>query len=129
MKLKQPIDATKYDIRLTWTGPGGSETPPDASLVEGWPFDPPDEFPGWHLLEFGIVGKDFDRYWCLWAREKSKLKARSPRKATPKAAPKAKTTPEEAPAAPRGRKKKAKQGPPAEAPTAPEPASSSDTPN
>lgn len=73
-KLEKWIDASKYDIRLTWTGPKTGELPADASLVEGWPFDPPDEFPGWHMVDFGISEKDEDSYWVLWTRPKTVVK-------------------------------------------------------
>lgn|SRR5574341_512889 len=101
------IDATKYDIRVTWTGLKDDNVPPDAVLVDGWPIDPPDELPGWFLVDFRVEsGKDGDRYCSLWAREKTKAKVKKPKKAaqvaaapkTPKKRGRPRATPEAAPA-------------------------------
>jgi hypothetical protein len=72
MRLSTPIDATKYDIRVLWTGLKEEHVSADAGVVEGYPLDPPDIGP-WQLVEFGIeTTKDADRYWTLWIRPKSK---------------------------------------------------------
>lgn len=80
MKLNQPIDATKYDIRVLWTGLKEEHVSADAGVVEGYPLDPPDEGP-WQLVEFGIeTTKDADRYWTLWIREKTKARKKRAKK-------------------------------------------------
>ena len=83
MRLKEPIDATKYDIRILWTGVKEEHVSPDAGVVEGYPLDPPTQAPGWLLVDWGVESlKDVDRYWTLWIREKTALKLkRGPKKA------------------------------------------------
>lgn len=83
MKLQQAIDATKYDIRVLWTGLKEEHVSADAGVVEGYPLDPPDAG-AWLLVEFGIeTTKDADRYWTLWVREKTRGKRRGrPKKVT-----------------------------------------------
>lgn len=76
MRLNQPIDASKYDIRVLWSGLL-DHVPPDAALVEGFPLDPPDDAPGWMLVEFRVEpGKEADRYCTLWVRKKRIVRAR-----------------------------------------------------
>ena len=72
-KISLPIDASRYDVRVTWAGLKEDNVPADFGVVEGFPIDPPDDRLGWLLVEFGVeVAKDADRYWSLWAREKTK---------------------------------------------------------
>ncbi len=74
---KLNIDATKYDIRILWTGPKEEHVSADAGVVEGYPLDPPDELPGWFLVDVGVESlKDTDRYWTLWIRAKTKVRAK-----------------------------------------------------
>lgn len=76
-KISLPIDASKYDVRVTWAGLKEDEVPADAGVIDGFPIDPPDERAGWLLVGFGVqAAKDADRYWSLWARAKSKAKKR-----------------------------------------------------
>lgn len=78
------IDATKYDIRILWTGPKEEHVSADAGVVEGYPLDPPDELPGWFLEDFGVESlKDADRYWTLWTRAKTKVRAKRKAKKAP----------------------------------------------
>lgn len=106
-KISLPIDASVYDVRVTWAGLKEDVVPADAGVVEGFPIDPPDERAGWLLVEFGVeVAKDSDRYWSLWAREKVKTKKRvkakaktlavDPRPKAPRASRKKRPAPEPA---------------------------------
>lgn len=70
-QLKDWISADKFDVRVVWTGPGVEPAPPDASLVEGWPLDPPDSNRGWMLVDFGIHENN---YFTLWAKPKARAK-------------------------------------------------------
>ena len=98
---KLNIDATKYDIRILWTGIKEEHVSADAGVVEGYPLDPPDSLPGWLLADWGVeTTKDADRYWTLWIREKTKARKKRAKKATAAAPP-----PAEAPKK-RGRKPK-----------------------
>lgn len=86
-KLSRPIDATKYDIRVLWTGLKEEHVSADAGIVEGYPLDPPDDGDGWYLVDWGVeTMKESDRYWTLWAREKTAPK-RKKRAAAAKAPP------------------------------------------
>jgi hypothetical protein len=70
-KISLPIDAGRYDVRVTWAGLKEDFVPADAGVIEGFPIDPPDDRAGWLLVNFGVQStKDADRYWSLWAREK-----------------------------------------------------------
>jgi hypothetical protein len=87
MRLNQSIDATKYDIRVLWTGVKEEHVSSDAGVVEGYPLDPPDAGK-WQLVEFGVeTTKDADRYWTLWIREKGRAKGRPKKKPAASAAP------------------------------------------
>lgn len=87
MRLKEPIDATKYDIRILWTGLKEEHVSPDVGVVEGYPLDPPDTGPGWLLVDWGVESlKDVDRYWTLWIREKTKVAKKRGRPAAVQAA-------------------------------------------
>ena len=92
MRLKEPIDATKFDIRVLCTG---AQESPDAGYVEGVPIDPPDESVGWVLLDLwvehdntqekgdkGVVTtrKTNPAYYQLWAKPKTKAKGKRGRK-------------------------------------------------
>jgi hypothetical protein len=100
MRLKEAIDATKYDIRILWTGLKEEHVSPDAGVVEGYPLDPPDTGPGWLLVDWGVESlKDVDRYWTLWIREKTKIKVKGKR-GRPKKAPTAVVSMEAASSAP-----------------------------
>lgn len=82
-KISLPIDASKYDVRVTWSGLKEDEVPADAGVVDGFPIDPPDDRSGWLLVDFGVVAvKEADRYWSLWARERVKAKKRVKRAKT-----------------------------------------------
>lgn len=75
-KPTMPLDAAKYDIRVTWHGIKEDNVSADAALVEGFPLDPPDEIGAWYLVQFErdtrIEEKQIvDRYCCIWAREKT----------------------------------------------------------
>lgn len=93
MRLKEPIDATKFDIRVLCTGAADSA---DAGYVEGVPIDAPDENEGWKLLDLWvehdtvqekgekgtvITKKTNPAYYQLWVREKTKAK---PKRGRPK---------------------------------------------
>lgn len=93
MRLKESIDATKYDIRVLCTGAGDSA---DAGYVEGVPIDAPDENEGWKLLDLWVehdtvqekgekgtvvTKKTNPAYYQLWVREKTKAKAKRGRPA------------------------------------------------
>lgn len=91
--MKTMIDGTKNDIRVLCTGPNDS---PDAGYVEGVPIDPPDDSPGWQLVDLwvehdtvqvqekgekGEKGSTTTRkvnpaYYQLWVRPKTKLKVK-----------------------------------------------------
>jgi hypothetical protein len=73
-QLKDWISSDKFDVRVVWTGPGVEPAPPDASLVEGWPLDPPDSNRGWMLVDFGIHENN---YFTLWAKPKARAKKRA----------------------------------------------------
>lgn len=99
------IDATKYDIRVLWTGTKEEHVSADAGVVEGYPLDPPDEFSGWFLEAVGVeTTKEADRYWTLWTREKTA--AKKARKSKQKAAPPEPKAPKEK--KPRERKRRDK---------------------
>lgn len=118
MRLREPIDATKYDIRMLWTGLKEEHVSPDAGVVEGYPLDPPDTGPGWFLVDWGVESlKDVDRYWTLWIREKTAPKRGRPKKAV--AASATNTTPPKG-RKPRTRKSRASDPQPA-TPAEPEP--------
>lgn len=75
-KPTMPLDAAKYDIRVTWHGIKEDNVSIDVALVEGFPLDPPDEIGTWFLVQFDrdsrIEEKQVvDRYCCIWAREKT----------------------------------------------------------
>lgn len=75
------IDASKYDIRVLWTGLKEEHVSTDAGVVEGYPLDPPDEGP-WQLVDWGVETRKekdeyIDRYWTLWVC--GKTPARKPR--------------------------------------------------
>lgn len=73
MRKDHYIDATKYEIRALWTGIGEEHTAEAAGLVEGYPFEPPDELPGWQLVDYQI-GKDGGyRFFTLWVKERLKV--------------------------------------------------------
>lgn len=84
--MRTTIDGMKNDIRVLCTGPHDS---PDAGYVEGVPIDPPDDSPGWQLVDLwvehdtvqekGEKGATTTRkvnpaYYQLWVRPKTKLK-------------------------------------------------------
>lgn len=131
MRLKESIDATKFDIRVLCTGAADSA---DAGYVEGVPIDAPDENEGWKLLDLWVehdtvqekgekgtvvTKKTNPAYYQLWVREKTKAKPKRGRK------PKAETQGSE-PAAekpktktPRERKPRPAKGAGADAPEVP----------
>lgn len=97
MRLKEAIDATKFDIRVLCTGSADSA---DAGYVEGVPIDAPDENEGWKLLDLWVehdtvqekgekgavvTKKTNPAYYQLWVREKTKAKAKRgrPKKKVP----------------------------------------------
>lgn len=100
MRLKEAIDATKYDIRVLCSGSADSA---DAGYVEGVPIDAPDELEGWKLLDLWVehdtvqekgekgekgavvTKKTNPAYYQLWVREKTKAKAKRgrPKKKSP----------------------------------------------
>lgn len=124
-KTGTPIDASKFDIRFLWSGIKEDHLSRDAGVVDGYPLDPPDEFSGWFLVDWGYeTTKEADRYWGLWIREKSKRRAKlKPRKPRDKA----QGSKPMAPAAPTENKRKGRKprpaapAPAATAPTQPEP--------
>lgn len=48
MRTTQPIDGSKNDVRVTLVDSG--DLPEEANYVEGVPIDPPDDQPGWLLV-------------------------------------------------------------------------------
>lgn len=84
--LKQCIDATKFETRIVKTGEG-VDLPPDVGLIEGWPIDPPDERPGWLLVDVFVVTGDKPEYHVLWARPRGKAKKKPSKKKKPETAP------------------------------------------
>jgi len=108
MALRKEIDGNKYDIRVLCTGVGDSD---DAGYVEGVPIDPPDDKPGWMLVDLwvehdteqetvkadkdkGEKGKTLTRlvnpgFFQVWVRPKSPRKKdrSSKKKKTETAAP------------------------------------------
>lgn len=91
------IDASKFDIRVLWTGLKEEHVSSDAGVVEGYPLDPPDEGP-WQLVDWGVETRKekeeyIDRYWTLWVSEKTvakKPRAKKQKADAPAAAPKEK---------------------------------------
>lgn len=119
--LKQCIDATKFETRIVKTGEG-VDLPPDVGLIEGWPIDPPDERPGWLLVDVFVVTGDKPEYHVLWARPRGKAKKPSKKKKPETAAVPSKKKPETAPAvvkAPRVRKPRSKKNEVSEEPASP----------
>lgn len=118
-KTGTPIDASKFDIRFLWSGIKEDHLSRDAGVVDGYPLDPPDEFSGWFLVDWGYeTTKEADRYWGLWIREKGKRrakpKARKPRDKAQASKP--------TPAAPTEKRKGRKPRPASPPPVEPEPA-------
>lgn len=128
MPMRKEIDGSKYDIRVICTGANDS---PDAGYVEGVPIDPPDDNPGWMLVDLwvehdseqetlkadkekGDRGRVVTRlvnaaYYQLWARPKPpKKKQRRVKKAiaTQPEAEVPQTAPVAEPKKKRGRQKK-----------------------
>ena len=96
--LKQCIDATKYETRVTKTGENIEPLPADAGLIDGWPIDRPDERSGWLLVDVFVVASD--EYHALWARPRGKLKVKRKKKAKPTPQAEAISDTAPAPAAP-----------------------------
>lgn len=111
--MRTTIDGNKNDIRVLCTGPTDSD---DAGLVDGVPIDPPDDSPGWLLVDLWVehdtvqekgekgsltTRKVNPAYFQLWARPKSKQKKQRVSKVAP-----AETAPKK-----RGRKPKGAAAP------------------
>lgn len=84
--MHKPIDATKFDVRGLWTGLKEEHTSPDAGMVEGYPFDPPNQEKGWLLVSvtpFPAMKTEPTSYFTLWIRPKkgAPKKKRKPRTA------------------------------------------------
>jgi len=114
------IDGKKNDVRVLCTGPSDS---PDAGLGEGVMIDPPDDKPGWSLVDLWVdhdtvqekgekgaltTRKVNPVFYQLWVRPKSPPKRQ--KKVKPVTAKGAHTAPPVKPAEPKkkpGRKKAA----------------------
>jgi len=101
-----PIDGSQNDIRLIVSEEGWSE---DAGLVVGEPVDPPDESPGWQLVDFWV---EYDEEQVTEERDVGgkKSKVVVTRKAKPQLHAlwvKPKTAPKKARAKPKGKTKPA----------------------
>lgn len=132
MDFQVKIDATKYDIRMLPTSATDSE---DAGVVNGVPFDPPDDLPGWvmhgiHIEhdseqvkgEKGAVTTKLVNsvYYVLWVRPKPpkpKVKAESKSKSKSKGGGDAPPPSPSEGGKKRGRKRRGQETPP----TPPEP--------
>lgn len=124
--MRKEIDGSKNDIRVTCVAL--DNLPEDAGDVqdEGMPMDPPDDSPGWMLVNIWIehdtveeaekaekgekprvfTRKVDPRYYCLWTRVKSTKRAKKPKRAQPAAtepAPAAEAKPSGEPKKKRGR--------------------------
>lgn len=105
------IDGSKNDIRVLCTGPTDSD---DAGYVEGVPIDPPDDSPGWQLVDLWVehdtvqekgekdtltTRKVNPAYYQLWSRPKPKA-AKAAKPVKPPKPPKTQRKPRERQAKP-----------------------------